>query len=243
MQDEDGEQDGNGAQEGNIDHREEPDQAGNGLGELQTPVQDHAFPKRRHSSQQRNKRSPERDGDALDRDGPSPRKSPRHSETDQEPAILVEPESSQEIPLAEPQDLIPEEDPRQTFESAWQRFLNGIADEDREQWDTLYEQAKMLAGWNLPVVPDGSSDEALEQLQTKLNDDLRQALDWGWEEDVDKVKAKYNGTYHEDDLQQAQLAREGALWRVEQGRSPKWPSLLKPAAPSGPTPEAFPEHE
>lgn len=241
-----GEQGGNEAQRGNEEQEvnghghQEHDQAGDRLDELQTPVAlDQAADE---SSRQSTKRSRDQDDDASDRYEPSPRKSPRHSVENQEPEILIEPQSSEGIPLAEPQDLAPEADPRQAFDSTWQEFLSGIADKDREQWDTLYEQAQILADWNMHKIPDSSSDEALEKLQAELNDGLRQVLNWSWEEYVDKVKANSNGAYHEDDWQQAQLAWDGALWRFDQGRSPMWPPPLKTAARHDPAPEAFPEH-
>lgn len=250
LQDGDGEQGGDGAQEGNEeqqvsgDDRKEPDQADDRLDELQTPVvQADAASESRRSSRQKNKRSRDRDENAADHIGSSPRKSPRHSPANKEPAILIEPKSSQEIPFAEPRDPIPGEDPKQTFESAWRNFLNGVVDEDREQWDILYERAKILADWNISILPDGSSDEALEQLQTEASDGLRQAIGWGWEEYMDKVRASENGVYDEHDLQQAQLAWDGALWRFDQGRSPMWPPPLKTAARHDPAPKAYPEHE
>lgn len=224
-----------------------PDDPGNGAGGEVTdkaqhedlvdedlPVQQPAQPdsggqaEKSHVSDGR-KRSRDEEDDHSGHGTSSKNKSPRTSQNDSTPAILVEPRSSDEIPLADLPPMEEEVDPQKEFEAVWMAFLATRPIPERIQWGKLFSYAKVLFRHTREAHhpnPDDISPEARENLRVTINKALERVIGWDWMEYVDKVKENPHGFYKDDEWRKAEQAREDAMLNSREGRDPIFPPRL-----------------
>ena len=162
------------------------------------------------------------DDPTSDEDQPT-KKIPR-PEDHTEPAILQEPRSSNEEPLANIASAEHEVDPLEAFDTRWWAFLNGLDKQDSPIWQKLYSRARKLVEDRQPALfPDSTLSETTADFEIRVNKALEKCIGWDWEEYIDKIKADKHNLYLPADLKRAEQLRGATMQRAREGRSPMGP--------------------